>query len=493
MTLSETTIHKVASVIASKDPSSPNYMKGPELVKFFNSLGFSDRYEFTEGKGIVTPDLGDNLSRLNYTIGRLTILNQGNGIQKAIQRYIDISNATQQSVAEINKAIEDTEITFGSARKIDVIQNVVAQEMEKEVQDHHTTPTTATSSSQADKLQQTRQKLMREVLGDIPSDRIVVFFSYSWDSDLHKDWVADLADKLTESGYYVLLDQYNESGVPLELFMDLGIERADKVLVIGTPWYKLKSLTTSGGAPYEGAIIRNALYQDIGTKKIVPCLKEGTFNESFPGFIGGRAGFDFSNPVNFDSEYERLCNALVNRPSRQRPKLGRNPVYNKPQVENPDELKYTDFRHDNDVKWLTTLFSNFSIYRVEKYLDNSPEQVEDIIFESHDIWNKIISSMAFRLYQPELKELVLDFYSTWHEIVKKGLNYYGPSKVPNYFTFYGYAADMFKTLEHEKVFFEICKQMDEMKQKLSILVEYVKNNYEIDFDTLSRKFEESVL
>jgi hypothetical protein len=101
--------------------------------------------------------------------------------------------------------------------------------------------------------------------------------------------------------------------------------------------------------------------------------------------------------------------------------------------------------------------------------------------------------MAFRLYQPELKELVLDFYTTWHEIVKKGLSYYGPSKVPNYFTFYGYAADMFKTREHEKAFSEICKQMDDMKQKLSKLVEYVKDHYEIDFDTLSRKFEKSVL
>lgn len=490
MTLSESSIHKVASVIASKDPSSPNYMRGPELVKFFNSLGFSDSYEFTEGKGIVTPDMGDNLSRLNYTIGRLTVLNQKNSVKNAIQRYIDISNAPQQSVSEINQAIEEAEFSFATARKLDVVQTVVAQEIEKETVENLKP---STPISQADKLQQAKQKLMREVLGDIPCDRIVVFISYSWDSEQHKNWVADLADKLTDSGYYVLLDQYNESGVQLELFMDLGIERADKVLVIGTPWYKMKSLTTSGGAPYEGAIIRYALYQDIGTKKIVPCLKDGSYGESFPGFIGGRAGFDFTNEATFDTEYERLCNALVNRPSRQRPKLGPNPLYNTPKVDDPNELKYTDFRRDNDIKWLTTLFSNFSIYRVEKYLDNSPEQVEDIIFESHDIWNKIINSMTFRLYQPELKELVLDFYSTWHEIVKKGLNYYGPSKVPNYFTFYGYAADMFKTSEHEKVFFEICKKMDDMKQTLSKLVEYVKDHYEIDFDTLSRNFEKSIL
>ena len=33
MTLNENTISKIASVIASKEPDSPNYMKGPELVK----------------------------------------------------------------------------------------------------------------------------------------------------------------------------------------------------------------------------------------------------------------------------------------------------------------------------------------------------------------------------------------------------------------------------------------------------------------------------
>ena len=65
MTVNENAISKVASVIASKEPDSPNYMKGSELVKFFNYLGFNDSYVFTEGKGILTSDLGDNLSRIN--------------------------------------------------------------------------------------------------------------------------------------------------------------------------------------------------------------------------------------------------------------------------------------------------------------------------------------------------------------------------------------------------------------------------------------------
>lgn len=492
MTLNENTISKVASVIASKEPDSPNYMKGPELVKFFNSLGFNDSYVFAEGKGIVTPDIGESLSRINYTIGRLSVLNKNDNAFNAIQRFIDISMNPRIALTDINRALNGTTLTFASNRVETPMQVLPISEPKNDkpfVRVNHSDE----KIDQGDKYQRTKQELMRELFGDIPSDRVVVFISYSWDSDQHKDWVADLADMLTESGYYVLLDQYNESGIALELFMELGIERADKVLVIGTPLYKLKSLTTSGGAPYEGAIIRNALYQDIGTKKIVPCLKEGSFGQSFPGFIGGRTGFDFSNEANFDSEYKRLCDALINRPSRQRPKLGPNPVYNTPQVLDSNELKYTDFRRDNDVKWLTTLFSNFSIYRMEQYLDSSPEQVEDIVFESHDIWNKIINSMAFKLYQSELRGLVMDFYSIWEEIVKLGLSYYGPSNVPNYFKFWGYTADEFKTPEHAKVFSSICDKMDEMKQKLIKLVDYIKDNYEIDLDALSHKFEQSAL
>lgn len=50
MTFSESSIHKVVPAIASKDPISPIYLKGLELVKFFNSLGFSDSYEFAKAK-----------------------------------------------------------------------------------------------------------------------------------------------------------------------------------------------------------------------------------------------------------------------------------------------------------------------------------------------------------------------------------------------------------------------------------------------------------
>lgn len=491
MEYSESSIQRLSGVLATQDPTSPNYLNGSKLVDFFNSFGFKDSYAYSEGRGIITPDLGEKLSRRKYVLARLLLLKKENKLDQALQRYIEMSKEPETAETDINDALKQPTKIFIShyKKEPDVLASSIAEKLKKQLE---LGGSDIEEGTQEDKLRQAKQKLTDEIFGVIPNDRIVVFISYSWESADHQIWVTALADKLTESGFYVLFDKYNESGTSLELFMELGLERADKIIVIGTPIYKLKSLTLSGGASFEGVIIRNSLFQDIGTKKIVPCLKKGSFGESLPSPIAGRSGIDFTNPVEFETKYKELCEALLNRPAHQRPTLGPNPLYENKPIKNDEELKYTDFRRDNDVKWITTLFSNISIYAIERYLDRSPENVEDIFFESHDKWNQILNSIAFRIYQVELKELILDFYSTWDEIVKLGLNYYGPSNHPNFYKFYGYAADVFKTQDHEKTFFAICEKMSEMKDKLSKLVNYIMDNFEIDIESLSRKYEESM-
>ena len=68
----------------------------------------------------------------------------------------------------------------------------------------------------------------------------------------------------------------------IPVFMDLGIERADKVLVIGTPRYRIKCYEPASGVAFEECIIRASICQNIGTKKFITCLKEGTFKTAFP-------------------------------------------------------------------------------------------------------------------------------------------------------------------------------------------------------------------
>lgn len=73
---------------------------------------------------------------------------------------------------------------------------------------------------------------------EIPEGHPVVFISYSWDSEEHKAWVKKLSDDLrSKYAVYTLLDRYNRGGFDLITFMTKAVERADRVLLIGTPDY----------------------------------------------------------------------------------------------------------------------------------------------------------------------------------------------------------------------------------------------------------------
>lgn len=105
--------------------------------------------------------------------------------------------------------------------------------------------------------------------------------------------MAKLADDLTSKGIYVLFDDYLDSGTTLPMFMEYGIVRSDKVLIIGTPKYKEKCTGISSGVAFEDTIIRGSMFQNLGTKKFIPCLREGEFPESFPIILSGCKGHDF--------------------------------------------------------------------------------------------------------------------------------------------------------------------------------------------------------
>lgn len=80
-------IKQIANVMAIQNPSAPNYLKGPELVNLFNALGYPDVYTFEEGRGIITVDYGEGLSRLTYTTKRLEDLNKACQIPDALQEF----------------------------------------------------------------------------------------------------------------------------------------------------------------------------------------------------------------------------------------------------------------------------------------------------------------------------------------------------------------------------------------------------------------------
>src|SRR5260221_3645139 len=108
-----------------------------------------------------------------------------------------------------------------------------------------------------------------------------VFISYSHDSREHQDRVLGLADRLREDGVDALIDQY-EATPPdgWALWMDLGIQRADFVLLVCTDIYlrRVEHREEPGGGRgvlWEGRLIYNHLYvADSSVQKFIPILLE---------------------------------------------------------------------------------------------------------------------------------------------------------------------------------------------------------------------------
>lgn len=166
-------------------------------------------------------------------------------------------------------------------------------------------------------------------LDQIPEGVPVVFISYSWDSEAHKEWVHNLSKDLREKfRVYTLLDRYNRGGDDLPTFMLKGLKRADRVLIIGTPAYKDKlENAQGGGAKFEDQVITIALYKEMGSNKFVPVLREGNFSESFNTLIETRLGYDMRNDGQYEERLQELAADLWGQPMNVAPTLGPKPNF----------------------------------------------------------------------------------------------------------------------------------------------------------------------
>lgn len=260
-------INIIAGIMATKDAYSQNYLKGTELVNLFQSLGFPDDYTFVEGRGIQTLDFGEGLSRLAYTQKRLAMINESLQMPIAIQKFIERVKEPKEASNSIQEVLSRYSIPLFTQKNSITEKNEDANNSDNAESEGKVQEKLLLEKEQL-KNEQRRQKMEQSILGEIPTDRPVVFISYSWDSKEHQKWVAKLAEGLTKAGIYVLLDQYLEDGTLLPQFMDLGIDRADKVLVIGTDEYLVKSYDQGTGVAFEDCIIRSQIFQHLGSKNL---------------------------------------------------------------------------------------------------------------------------------------------------------------------------------------------------------------------------------
>jgi hypothetical protein len=152
-----------------------------------------------------------------------------------------------------------------------------------------------------------------------------VFISYSHDSEEHKDWIRQLAERLTVDGVSVVLDQWEIGpGHDVTAFMERGLTDSDWVLIICTEDYVRKANTLKGGVGYERMIVTAEVAGNLETNKFIPVLRTER-SESIPRFLGARIYVDLRGDGINDREYDLLLRALHGMPRHAKPEVGQNP------------------------------------------------------------------------------------------------------------------------------------------------------------------------
>jgi hypothetical protein len=138
-----------------------------------------------------------------------------------------------------------------------------------------------------------------------------VFISYSWDSKAHMTWVKRLADTLSAMHEVeVIFDQYDLwAGKDVARFMEEGIEKNDRIILVLTPSYAEKAKSRRGGVGYENLIITGQIYNNAQEDRFIPILR-GDPTLSIPPYLRTRLYLDMRDDREFEGRLSDLRRAL---------------------------------------------------------------------------------------------------------------------------------------------------------------------------------------
>lgn len=256
-------------------------------------------------------------------------------------------------------------------------------------------------------------------LENIPKDRPVVFISYSWDSEEHQSWVSNLSKDLREKyGVYTLLDKYNGGGSDLITFMQKGLKRADKVLIIGTPIYKEKiEKQNSGGARFEDQVISIELYKNLDTCKFIPILRDGDFSNAFSNLIETRIGYDMRNENDYETKLQELAADIWGCPMNATPMLGPKPNFT------PASQTLQPLTASNPTDFATIVKMYILDPSKQILLTELIENEKDVAFHKimeHASYNHQTTPDSFNAYITWHQEAIANLMSSMLPIVRYG-------------------------------------------------------------------------
>jgi hypothetical protein len=141
------------------------------------------------------------------------------------------------------------------------------------------------------------------------------FISYAWGEADREHWVENrLARALQDAGIEVILDRWHNArvGAPVHRFISL-IEKAQYVIVVGTPLYRRKyenKLSKTGSVVAAEVDLINLRL--VGTERqkntVLPVLLDGNERRSLPPLVRGRKFADFRCPQAY---YATLFDLIV--------------------------------------------------------------------------------------------------------------------------------------------------------------------------------------
>lgn len=164
----------------------------------------------------------------------------------------------------------------------------------------------------------------------LPPPRI--FISYSWTSEEHTDWVADLGERLMNDGIDVVLDQWRlEEGQDVNVFMEQMVSdpTIKRVIIISDSLYAAKADGRKGGVGTETQIISKEVYDSVDQNKFIPVVRERDERGKpcLPVYLKTRKYIDFSDPDSEPDAYDQLIRNVYERPKRRKPALGKSPAH----------------------------------------------------------------------------------------------------------------------------------------------------------------------
>jgi hypothetical protein len=166
---------------------------------------------------------------------------------------------------------------------------------------------------------------------NMSTKKVMVFISYSWDDEIHKFWVRNLADRLINDGIQTTIDCYDlMPGDDVRVFVEEAVRNATHILCICTPIYVKKANNRDTGVGEETYHLTSRFFQEHREgKNFIPLVRVSIPESNMklvPDYLANLIYIDFRDDTLFDQKYNDLIRRLYEEPKLKKPPLGQKPI-----------------------------------------------------------------------------------------------------------------------------------------------------------------------